>query len=405
MRLSKILDTCRQRMVRAAVIVLAGASVLAPQATFAQSPGIKIGVVGPFSGPSAGAAQQVLDGFVLGVESRGGKLGGLEATVIREDDQLKPDVALQAVNKLIERDKVNVIIGPQYSNTLLATYRAIAEAKIIHISAVAGPSAIAGKQCSPYFFSTSFQNDDAHEVMGVHLQNKGVKRVYLLAPNYPAGKDTLNGFKRGFKGQIVGEVYTGLGHLDFAAEIAQIRGARPDAVYVFYPATFGINFTKQYGQSGLIKDIPLYSASSIDESSLPAIGDVAIGTFQSSSWNFDTPVDANRKFTDAFVKRFGYRPTFISAYAYDAAQLLDAGLTAVRGDLNNKAALIGAMEKANFRSVRGNFRFDTNHFPIQDYDLLEVVKGPNGKLIQVTRAKMSSNFRNRYVADCNMQKP
>ncbi len=373
---------------------------------FAQSRDLKIGVVGPFSGPSAGAAQQVLDGFTLGVETFGNKLGGLNTVVIREDDQLKPDVALQAVNKLIERDKVDVILGPQYSNTMLATQRTVTDAKIINLSAVAGPSAISGKQCSPYFFTTSFQNDEAHEVMGSYLQEKGVKRVYIMAPNYPAGRDALNGFKRAFKGEIVGEVYTGLSQLDFAAEISQIKGANPEAVYVFYPATFGINFHKQYGQSGLIKEIPLYSGSSVDEIALPAIGDVAIGTFQSTSWNFDTPVEANKKFTEAFIKRFNYRPTFIAAYAFDAAQLLNAALSEVKGNLADKPALIAALEKANFPSVRGKFKFGSNHFPIQNYDLVEVVKDGDGKLIQKTRALMQPDYSTKaYIADCKMPKP
>lgn len=393
----------------ASVAMLTTASALIASTSIgvaqAQTKDLKIGVVGPFSGPSAGAAQQVLDGFVLGVETFGNKLGGLNTTVIREDDQLKPDVALQAVNKLIERDQVDVILGPQYSNTLLATQRAVTDAKVINLSAVAGPSAIAGKQCSPYFFTTSFQNDEAHEVMGAYLQEKGVKRVYIMAPNYPAGRDALNGFKRAFKGQIVGEVYTGLSQLDFAAEISQIKGANPEAVYVFYPATFGINFHKQYGQSGLIKEIPLYSGSSVDEIALPAIGDVAIGTFQSTSWNFDTPVEANKKFTDAFIKRFNYRPTFISAYAFDAAQLLNAALTDVKGNLADKPALIAALKKADFQSVRGKFKFNSNHFPIQDYNLVEVVKDSDGKLIQKTRTLIKPDVTNAHVADCKMPKP
>jgi branched-chain amino acid transport system substrate-binding protein len=371
----------------------------------AQSGNLKVGLVGPFSGPSAAAAQQVLDGFTLGVETFGGKIGGLNTTVLREDDQLKPDVALQAVNKLIERDKVDVIVGPQYSNTMIASQRTITEAKVLNVSAVAGPSLIAGKQCSPYFFATSFQNDEAHEVMGIYLTSKNIKRVYILAPNYPAGRDALTGFKRTFKGQIVGEVYTPLSQLDFAAEISQIKQANPEAVYVFYPATFGINFHKQYGQSGLIKDIPLYSSSSVDEASLVAIGDVAIGTFQATSWNFDTPVPANKKFTDAFVKRFNYRPSFISSYAFDGAQLLNAALTEVKGSFADKPALIAAMEKANFNSVRGPFKFASNHIPIQNWDLVEVIKDSDGKLIQKTLTTMQTGYVNAYVKDCTMPKP
>ena len=240
---------------------------------------------------------------------------------------------------------------------------------------------------------------------GFILPAKTSSASTYLAPNYPAGRDALTGFKRTFKGQIVGEVYTPLSQLDFAAEISQIKQANPEAVYVFYPATFGINFHKQYGQSGLIKDIPLYSSSSVDEASLVAIGDVAIGTFQATSWNFDTPVPANKKFTDAFVKRFNYRPSFISSYAFDGAQLLNAALTEVKGSFADKPALIAAMEKANFNSVRGSFKFASNHIPIQNWDLVEVIKDSDGKLIQKTLTTMQTGYVNAYVKDCTMPKP
>jgi branched-chain amino acid transport system substrate-binding protein len=371
----------------------------------AQDRELKIGIIGPFSGPAAGAAQQVLDGLLLGVDAAGGKVGGLKTTVIREDDQLKPDVGLQAANKLIERDKVDVIIGPHYSHVMNAAYRTMVDSKTIVISAVAGPSLIAGKQCSPYFFSVSFQNDEAFEVLGLYLNEKGHKRAYLMAPNYPAGKDNMTGFKRTFKGEIVGEVYTGLSQLDFAAEIAQIKSKNPDAVTIFYPSTFGINFHKQYGQSGLVKELPLYSAFSLEEIALPAIGDVAVGTYQAATWNFDNPGEVNKKFVADFVKKYNYRPTFISAYAYDAAQLLHVALLEVKGNLADKPALIAGIKNANFTSVRGKFKFNTNHFPIQDYNLLQVVRTEDGKLIQVTRATMQRDYSNVYVNDCNMPKP
>lgn len=392
--------SCGTKIIGALSLVLALTAI-----STAQERELKIGVIGPFSGAAAGAAQQVLDGFMLGVEAANGRLGDLKTTVIREDDQLKPDVGLQAANKLIERDKANIIIGPQYSHVMNAAYRSLVDSKTIVISAVAGPSQIAGKQCSPYFFSTSFQNDEAYEVLGAHLTEKGHKRVYLLAPNYPAGKEALNGFKRHFKGDVVGEKYTGLSQLDFAAEIAQIKTAEPDAAVIFYPSTFGINFHKQYGQAGLTKELPLYSAFSLDEIALPAVGDAAIGTFQVATWNTDTPGEANSKFVDAFVKRYNYRPTFISAYGYDAAQLLNSALLEVKGDLENKPALILALEAAKFRSVRGDFKFTSNHFPVQNFSLLEVVKGPDGKLSQVTRSSMKDGYSNSFVNDCKMPKP
>jgi branched-chain amino acid transport system substrate-binding protein len=389
----------------AVCLCLGVAAGMLPGLSVAQERELKIGIIGPFSGPAAGAAQQVFDGLLLGVDAAGGKVGGLKTTVIREDDQLKPDVGLQAANKLIERDKVDVIVGPQYSHVMNAAYPAMVESKTIVLSPVAGTSVIAGKQCSPYFFATSFQNDEAFEVLGKYLTEKGYKRVYLMAPNYPAGKDNMNGFKRTFKGEIVGEVYTGLNQLDFAAEIAQIKNANPDAVAIFYPSTFGINFHKQYGQAGLIKDLPLYSAFSLDELALPAIGDVAVGTYQVATWNFDSPGEANKKFVDDFVKKFNYRPTFILAYAYDAMQLLNAALLEVKGNTADKPALIAAIEKANFPSVRGKFKFTSNHFPIQDYNLEQVVKTDDGKLIQVTRGTIEKDYSNSFVKDCNMPKP
>lgn len=375
---------------------------LAAQPFAASAQDLIVGVIGPFSGPSAIAGQQVVDGFNLAVEHNGGTLGGRKPKLITEDDQLKPDVALQAANKLIERDKADVFVGPLYSHTLLAAYKTILESKTPIISAVAGPALIAGKQCSPYFFNTSWQNDEPHEAMGKYLQGKGVKRIYLMAPNYQAGKETLNGFKRMFKGEVVAEVYTGLSQLDFAAEIAQIKVAKPDAVFVYYPAGYGINFVKQYGQSGV--DIPLYSASSIDEMSLPAIGDSALGTFQSASWSFDLDNAANVKFREAFIAKYKYRPTFVAAYAYDAAQLLNAALTTTKGDTKNKPALLAAMKNANFPSLRGKFKFAPDQFPVQDFFLLEVKKA-DGILVQKTVQTIVTDSLNAYVGDCKMPAP
>jgi branched-chain amino acid transport system substrate-binding protein len=380
------LSTCIRRFRAAGSAALL--AVLALIATGSGSPAqdreLKIGILGPFSGTAAGAAQQVLDGLMLGVDAADGKVGGLKTTVIRE---------------------VDVIVGPHYSHVMNAAYRTMVDSKTIVLSAVAGPSLIAGKQCSPYFFATSFQNDEAFEVLGLYLNEKGYKRAYLMAPNYPAGKDNMTGFKRTFKGGIAGEVYTGLSQLDFAAEIAQIKSVNPDVVTIFYPSTFGINFHKQYGQSGLLKELPLYSAFSLEEIALPAIGDVAVGTYQAATWNFDSPGEVNKKFVADFTKKYNYRPTFISAYAYDAAQLLHAALLEVKGNIADKPALIAAIEKASFTSVRGKFKFNTNHFPIQDYILLEVVKTDEGKLIQVTRGTMQRDYSNVYVNDCKMPKP
>lgn len=365
---------------------------------------LKVGFIAPLSGTVAVTGKQGLDGFNLFLDMNGGKLGGVPATVIAKDDQAKPDLGLQAANELIERDKVDVMVGPFFSSVIMAAYKPITNAKIPMIGPVGGPSIVAGKQCSPYYFSTSWQNEEPHEAMGQYLQDKGLKRVYILAPNYLAGKETLNGFKRRFKGEIVGEVYTPLNQLDFAAEIAQIRQAKPEAVYVFYPGGFAINFVKQYGQSGVSKDIPLYSASTVDDTTLTAIGDAALGTVQTASYHRDLDNPANKRFRDAFLKKYNYEPSFYSAYSYDAAQLLDAAIKQVGGKVADRSALIAALEQANFDSVRGKFKFNHNHFPIQDFYRLEVIE-KGGKVEQVSREVVLKDKSDAYAHECKMGKP
>ncbi len=393
----------RKFQVIAPAIALALGTYVAA-ATPAHAQQLKVGFIAPLSGTVAVTGKQGLDGFNLFLDMNGGKLGGVPATVIAKDDQAKPDLGLQAANELIERDKVDVMVGPFFSSVIMAAYKPITNAKIPMIGPVGGPSIIAGKQCSPYYFSTSWQNEEPHEAMGQYLQDKGLKRVYILAPNYLAGKETLNGFKRRFKGEIVGEVYTPLNQLDFAAEIAQIRQAKPEAVYVFYPGGFAINFVKQYGQSGVSKDIPLYSASTIDDTTLTAIGDAALGTVQTASYHRDLDNPANKRFREAFVKKYNYEPSFYSAYSYDAAQLLDAAIKQVGGKVSDRPALIAALEQANFDSVRGKFKFNHNHFPIQDFYRLEVVE-KGGKVEQVSREVVLKDKSDAYADECKMAKP
>jgi branched-chain amino acid transport system substrate-binding protein len=400
--MDRAVTSIASKVTRLTGIVVAFATALTT--ALAQERQIKVGFIAPLSGTVAITGKQGLDGLNLFAEMNGGKLGGIPLRIISMDDQAKPDIGLQAAHELIEREKVDVIIGPTFSSVIMATFKTITDAKIPMVGPVGGPSVIAGKQCSPYYFSTSWQNEEPHEAMGQYLQDKGLKRVYLLAPNYLAGKETLNGFKRRFKGEIAGEVYTPLNQLDFAAEIAQVRQSKPDAVYVFYPGGFAINFVKQYRQSELMKEIPLYSASSIDSTVLPAIGEAAIGTVQTASYNVDLNNDANIKFREAFVKKYNYQPSFYSAYVYDAAQLLDSAIREVKGSVDNKAAFIAAIEKADFSSVRGKFKFDHNHFPIQDFYRLEVIQ-KDGKIEQVTREVIMRDKSDAYADECKMGKP
>lgn len=383
------------------LIKLAAAATLAfGMAAHAQE--VRIGLLTTLTGPLAPLGQHVRDGFNLAVEEQGGKLGGVPTKVIVEDDQLRPDVAVQLATKLAERDKIQILTGVIFSNVAMAVLKPAVENKVFFVSPNAGPAQLAGKQCSPWFYATAWQNDQPHEAMGAHLQAASVKKVYLVAPNYNAGKEALRGFKSAYKGTVVGESYPGMNQLDFAAEISQIRAAKPDAVYVFLSGGMGVNFTKQYAQAKLVGEIPMYSAFTIDAITLPAIGEAAVGTFQSNLWNADLKLPANVAFVAAFQKKYGYLPSNYAAQSYDSARLIGAALKQAGGQLQDKRAFGNALRTAKFESVRGPFAFNSNNFPIGNFYLLEAVKRADGAVEQVTRKTILSNAKDNYFGECSM---
>ncbi|MFI5014610.1 MAG: ABC transporter substrate-binding protein [Hyphomicrobiales bacterium] len=356
--------------------VLAAAMAFAFQAQAQDK--LKIGIMLTFSGPPAVLGKHSLDGFQLALKALGGKLGGRETELVIVDDELKPDLAVTKAQALIDRDKVEFVVGPIFSNVLAAIMKPVTDSKTFLISPNAGPSSFAGKACNPYFFVTSYENDRIHAVSGTYATQKGYKRVFLLAPNYQAGKDAVEGFKSAFKGEIVDEVYTPLTQLDFSAELAKIAAAKPDALYVFMPGGLGVSLVKQYRQAGL-GDIPFLSAFTVDESTLPAQQDAAVGFYGGSNWapNLDTP--QNKAFVAEFEKTYGYVPGSFAFEAYDAALLIDSALKATGGKTTDKEALRAALKKADFQSLRGGFKFNNNGYPIQNLYLTKVVKRPDGK--------------------------
>ena len=363
--------------------------------------GVKIGLIFTLSGPPAVLGEQGRDGFLLGLEDLGGKLGGLEAEVIVVDDELKPDVAVNKARELVERDKVDVVVGPIFSNILQAIMKPVTDAGVILISPNAGTSNFAGKECNPNFFVTSYQNDQNHEVLGKYAEDRGYKRVFLLAPNYQAGKDSLAGFKRHFTGEITDELYTPLGQLDFSAELAQIAASQPDAVFTFMPGGMGVNLVKQYRQAGL-ETIPFLSAFTVDETTLPAQKDAALGFFGGANWapNFDN--EASKAFVAAFEAKYDRIPGTYAMQAYDAAMLLNSAIAAVGGDLDDQDAFRAALEKADFASLRGEFRFGRNHYPIQDFYLVKVAKRDDGKYQTEIAEKVFEDYQDVYAKDCKM---
>jgi branched-chain amino acid transport system substrate-binding protein len=363
----------------------------------------KIGFVATFSGPAAAIGNDMRDAFELALDHLGRKVGGLPAQVLYEDDQQKPEVGKQKTDKLIEADRVGFLTGYIWSNVLLASLKPAADAQTFLISANAGPSQIAGEQCSPWFFSVSWQGDQVPQAIGEYLNQKGVKSAFLIAPNYAAGKDVLAGLKANFKGGVAGEEYTKWpDQLDFSVELAKARAAKPDAVFAFYPGAAGVQFLTQYAQAGLKAQIPLYTSFVVDALSLPRLNDLAVGVPGAQHWVNDLPNDANKKFVADFRARHNRYPSFYAAQAYDAALLINSAVAAAKGDLTKKEAMRNEMRKANYASVRGPYRYGNNHFPIQNFYLQETVKDAAGIYTLKTVATALRDHQDRYHGQCPM---
>lgn len=379
-------------------VVVAGVAVLALSAQ-AQ---VKIGFMGTLSGPAGALGQDQYDAFMLGIEHAGGKLGGATVTVVKEDDQLKSDLGVELAQKLIQRDKVDIITGVTFSNVMMAIHKPITDANVLLVGSNAGPTPLTGKGCSKNFFSTSWNNDSLHESMGQYANDAGYKKVYLLAPNYQAGKDALSGFKRMYKGAVADEVYTTVNQPDYSAEIAQLQAAKPDAIYVFYPGGMGVNFVKQYQQAGLLGKLPMLSTSTVDGTTLPALKDIAVGAVTGSPYSPDIDNPQNKKFVEDFRKKYNRVPSLYAAQSYDAAMLINAALTKTGGKADNKDALRAALKSSEFKSVAGPFKFNTNQFPIRNFYRVDVAKDASGQAAFVNKGVVLKDHADAYYKECTL---
>ncbi len=365
---------------KSTIAAAAALSLLVAPAFAEQS--VKIGFVTTLSGPAGVIGKHMKDASTLALDMLGGKIGGLPATIVYGDDQFKPDVGRQVSEEMLQRDKVDFMTGFIWSNVLLASYQPIIRSGVILIGANAGPHELAGAMCAPNYFSASWQNDQTPEAMGKFMNDQKMNDVYLIAPDYAAGKDMVNGFKRYFKGKVAAEVYTKPGQSDYQVEISQIRQAAPKALFIFLPGGMGIQFVKQYAQSGLREQIPLYSAFTVDETTLPAIGDAAAGNYEVSFWSPDLDNPRNKQFVAAFRAKYHYMPSYYAAQSFDAINMIDAAVKAVKGNLADKQGMIAAIDKADFPSVRGAFKYGPNHFPIENFYLLKIVKDADGEYVR-----------------------
>ncbi len=382
--------------------VLSMAALCAVSATHAADP-VKIGMVTTLTTKAGYLGEDIRDGFKLAIEQGGGKLGGVPVELLVSDDGRKPGKGKQIADRYIQKDGVKIMTGIVFSNVAMAVVPKVVRDDVVYISPNAGPSALAGKGCNQNYFNVAWQNDNLHEAAGQYVADKGFNNVYILAPNYPAGKDALAGFKRYYKGKVAGEVYTKLGQSDYAAELAALRAAKPDAVFFFLPGGMGINFIKQFAQADLNKSTPLFGpAFSFDERILKAVGEAAVGVVNGSQWTHDLDNAANQQFVSAFRTKYGRTPTLYASQGYDAANLIGSGLKAVGGDLSDLSAYRAAVRKADFASVRGAFKFGTNQHPVQDIYVREVVKTADGGTTNKTLKKVFSDHVDAYAGECNL---
>jgi len=365
---------------------------------------LTIGMITTLSGPGASLGVDIRDGFQLGIEHLDGKLGPFDAKVVEADDQQKPDVAVQLTERMLSREGADIITGTVWSNLALAMLPAVARADKIYLSPNAGPSQLAGEQCNRHFFNVAFQNDGTHEAVGKHVADAGIRKVWLMAPNYPAGQDALRGFRRYYDqggGEVVDEVYTQLGQLDYSAEIANIQAAKPDAVYFFYPGGMGIAFMKQWAQAGAGKEVKLFgSGFSLSQDILPAVGDAALGLENAANWSPDVDNEVNARFVETFREKYGRTPSLYAAQGYDAALFVDAAAKAAGS--KDTTMLIDALAKAKVDGTRGPLELNRNHFVIQDYYLREVVKDDEGKLTNKIKGVIFEDHGDAYIEQCAM---
>ncbi len=359
---------------------------------------LEIGLVATLSGQSAMLGQQTRDGFTLALKQMGGKLGGMDTHLTVVDDELKPDVALTKLRTLLDRAHPAFVVGPIFSNVLGAIVKPVTDAHAFLISDNAGPSSLAGKACNPYFLTTSYQNDQVHAVLGRYAQDQGYKSVITIVPNYQAGRDAVAGFKRDYKGAVADELYVPLGQLDYSAELARIAAAKPDAVFAFIPGGMGVAFVKQFRQAGLT--MPVLSAFTVDESTLPAQGDAALGMLAGSNWAPDLDNPQNKAFVAAFEAEYHYVPATYAFQAFDAAMMIDSAVKAEHGRLDDPMGMRAALLKADFKSLRGPLAFSPNGFPIQNFYLTKVAKRPDGKFQTEIVQTVYKDFADDYAKDC-----
>ncbi|MCB1384745.1 MAG: ABC transporter substrate-binding protein [Nitratireductor sp.] len=384
------------------LVSLAAGLAMGACASAAQAEDLTVGIVVTLSGPPAALGQQIVDGFNLALEQKQGMLGGSKVNLVIQDDELKPEVARQKAEELVQRDKADIVVGTVFSNMLQAIFKPVVGSDTFLISPNAGPSTFAGENCSPYFFATSYQNDQNAEVSGMIANEEGFKNTFLMVPNYQAGRDNVAGFKKTFTGTVTDEVFTPLGHKDFSPELAQLATSGSDALFTFMPGGMGVALVKQFAAAGQKDKIKFLSVFTTDETTLPALKDDAIGFLAAGNWAPDFKNEASEAFVTAFNEKYGYVPGGYAMQGYDTAMLIDSAVAKVGGDMSDKDAVRKALEAADFTSLRGDFKFNNNHYPVQSFYLLEIAKNDKDQYHTSIVREVVKDYADSFHQECKM---
>jgi branched-chain amino acid transport system substrate-binding protein len=375
-----------------------------------QADSVKIGFITTLTTPAGVIGEDVKNSVELALEHIGNKMGKLDVELIMEDDGFKPDVGKQKTDKLVKQDDVDFVAGYLWSHVLLASMNSVVRADKFLISTNAGPSKIAGKRCNKNFFSTSWQNDQTPMAMGEYLNQQGVKSIYIMVPNYAAGKDMAAGVENVFKGKVMGKDLTKWGadaQLDFSAELAKAKASGAEAIFIFYPGKAGGAFIKQYQQAGLADEMPLYTVFTVDSIALPKLQKAGLkgvlGTKNTQQWSPDMDNPANKRFVSDYLKKYGKYPSFYGAQSYDSIMLIKSAVEAVGGNLKDKNAIRKALKAANFDSVRGHYSYGNNHMPIQNFYLREVVADAEGRWTTKIVSTVYTNHQDPYASQCKLK--
>ncbi|MBC7953081.1 MAG: ABC transporter substrate-binding protein [Rhodospirillaceae bacterium] len=386
------------------LLVLPGAAHALPSGAGASDPSIVVGVVATLTGPGALAGQDLVDGFNLALKQLGGRFSNQEVRVVLADDKGSPDIARQQVKRLMDRERLDMVLTGVSAPSLATIIKPLVDARLFVLNLDQSPPALSGAECSQFLFSLAAPVDGLHEAMGQYLAAEHIRRVVVVGPQTGVTNDAVAALKRTFPGEVVAVLSPHPGAATFAPELDHIKQLKPDAIYSLLTGGMGGGFVRAWGASPLKGEIPLFPLwPAVERQMLPAMADAAQDMISIGTWGNDLDSIPNRRLNADFEMEFGRPPSTWAAQGYDAAFLVDSALKATNGKTSNEDALRTALRRADFISARGSFKFNTNQFPVLNYYLRKVSRDAKGRPTHEMRGVVLKEWRDRQAHSCPMR--